>query len=657
MPKKSDNPAIRVLPDDVANKIAAGEVVERPASVVKELLENALDAGATRIIVRVVAAGRRLVEVTDNGHGMSEQNALLSIERHATSKIRTADDLDEIHTMGFRGEALASIASVSHFELVTRREKDEHATRLRVDGGTLREVEQTGAPVGTRISVNRLYFNTPVRAKFLKGITTELGHCMDIVQRHALARLGVGFQFFHNDKQLLDIPEHASLRDRVALIWGVSFVKDMVEIEGEKNGFRLKGIVGLPSLNRAARSHQLFYMNTRPVVNRSLQYGMEDGYQSLITIGRHPVGVIFIETSPLDVDVNIHPTKREVRFKDERVVREAVRDIVRMQLATIPSRQHIENATAQSQRVIDETAIKAQPQPQTIQTPETEPRGNDAVTTENIAPSPPPHKPKASPTTNQVDTRPDASYKDYEEAAAEVLPVSQNPPTGLPRTQSLPGMGAPEQDDLPGMPSMVPDAVYQPIGALQDATMQLFDTYLLVPDEERLLIIDQHALHERLNYDSLIQELQDVGYASQQLAVPLIIEVAPSQVKLLESNLKLLHRLGIDLESFGGNTFQVIAICHLYDENNVSDFVYALLHELEQGNLFNQEDVMADMLRLATRACKASVRGGDRLTQQERQGLLEGFKRLRPPYTCPHGRPIIVELTQNQMEKSFRRIQ
>ena len=325
----SDIPNIRVLPDDVANKIAAGEVVERPASVVKELVENALDARATRITVRIVAAGRTLVEVIDNGHGMSEQNALLSIERHATSKIRSAQDLDGVHTLGFRGEALASIASVSRFTLTTRRAKDESATQIHVDGGILRDVQHTGAAVGTRVTVNRLYFNTPVRAKFLKGITTELGHCIDVVQRHALCHEGVAFQMLHNDRMLLDIPEKASLRDRIALIWGLGFMRDMTEIDGEANGFHIRGLVGTPTLSRATRSHQFFFINARPVLNRSLQYGLEDAFRGLLTVGRYPVGVLLLETNPRFVDVNIHPTKREVRFRDERAARDAVRDVVR----------------------------------------------------------------------------------------------------------------------------------------------------------------------------------------------------------------------------------------------------------------------------------------------------------------------------------------
>lgn len=601
MSPEASIPAVRLLPEELANKIAAGEVVERPASVVKELVENALDARATRITVRLVAAGRRTIEIMDNGHGMSEQDALLAIERHATSKIRKAEDLDAIKTLGFRGEALASIAAVSHFELTTRRAKDEAATRIRVDGGVLRDVAQVAAPVGTRITVGRLYFNTPVRAKFLKGITTELSHCIDCVQRHALAQTGVGFQFFHNDKPLLDIPEMASLRERAALIWGLGFAKDMLDLDGEQAGFSFRGLIGSPALSRSQRSHQFFFINRRPVVNRSLQYGLEEGYRTLLTVGRHPVAIVLLETHPRFVDVNIHPTKREVRFRDERVVRDAIRDVVRNRLETIHA-----------------------PQPPVI---------NRNVVQEVSAPRAP----------VKIDAVP---------AKETAAPPLQPPPPPRPVQAQISEMfGDAENGEA------APEAFYEPIGMLDEAPLQIFDTYLIVPEDDRLLIIDQHALHERLTFDTLRAEIEDHEYASQQLAVPLLVDVPPSHVKLLESNVGLFAKLGIEIEPFGGNTFQVTSICTLYEETRVPDVIYRVLDELAQGDLFDKSDLVSDLLRLAVEACRGSVKAGDRLTPEERRGLLEGFRRLRPPYTCPHGRPIITELTQVQMEKSFRRRQ
>lgn len=635
MKTKTDSiAAVRILPEDVANKIAAGEVVERPASVVKELVENALDAGATRIVVRLVAAGRRLIEVIDNGHGMSEQNALLAIERHATSKIRKAEDLEAVGTMGFRGEALPSIAAVSQFELVTRRARDDHATRIRIDGGTLRDVEKCGAPSGTRVSVNRLYFNTPVRAKFLKGVTTELSHAIDVLQRHALARHSVGFQLYHNEKLLLDVPEQATLRERAALIWGLSFVKDMVDLEGEQAGFSLRGIIGLPGLTRAARSHQFFFINTRPVVNRSLQYGFEDAYRGLVTVGRHPIGIVLIETHPRLVDVNIHPSKREVRFRDDRVVRGLVRDIVRAQLASV---QPIEE--------IDDEPATESPQRDFVAELESgkKPR----------APAPPEARTAVSPAAPAC------------RRAVPASPAAAAPEVGMEaeQRQALRDWAGDVQEELPApeeapSDSVAPEAVYRPLAdGMTDAPLQLFETYLLVPMRDRLLIIDQHALHERLNYDNLVAELSDRDYESQQLVVPLVFEVAPAQVKLLETHLDLFRRIGVEIESFGGNSFQIAAICHLYEETKVPDVIYRVLDEIAQGDLFERDDMLSDILRLATVACKQSVKAGDRLTTQERKALLDGFRRLRPPYTCPHGRPIIIELTQRQMEKSFRRVQ
>ncbi|MDX9972495.1 MAG: DNA mismatch repair endonuclease MutL [FCB group bacterium] len=622
MSTRTNIPSVRILPEEVANKIAAGEVVERPASVVKELVENAIDAQATRITVRIVAAGRRTIEVLDNGHGMTEQDAVLCLERHATSKIRKASDLDNITTLGFRGEALASIAAVSRLEMVTRRERDDSATRVRIDGGVLRDVSKVPGAVGTRITVNRLYFNTPARAKFLKGMTTELSQCIDIVQRHALCHPGIGFQIFHNDKLLLDVPENATLRERVALIWGLGFLRDMVEIDAERNGVHIQGLIGSPVLSRSHRSHQFFFLNGRPVVNRSLQYGFEDGYSELLTIGRHPVGMVLLDLSPLAADVNVHPTKREIRFRDERTIRDIVRDLVRERLAEL-------------------RAVAAPPPP--VTRPMT------------FAPASAPPAPFP-----RTEERPQAQEQPRFEFTPQSLPLEE--PQGIPALDPLAPVQTefhevtpPEREE--GAEQVAPGPVYRPIGHVDDAPMQLFDTYLLVPQDDRLLIIDQHALHERLTYDRLLSDLEDNEYQSQQLAVPLLVDIPPSHARLLERNLDVFQKIGLTVEPFGGNTFQVTSVCHLYEEARVPDVIYRVLDELAQGDLFDRADLMTDLFRLAVTACRGSVKAGDRLMPEERRRLLEGFRRLRPPYTCPHGRPIITELTQLQMEKSFRRRQ
>ena len=653
-------PPVRVLPEELANKIAAGEVVERPASVVKELVENALDAHATRITVRLVAAGRRTVEVTDNGHGMSEQDALMAIERHATSKIRKKEDLDAIHTLGFRGEALASIAAVSRFELLTRREKDEAGTRVRVDGGVLRDVSEAPAPVGTRIGVHRLYFNTPARAKFLKGITTELGQALDVLQRHALVNTGVAWQVYHNDKLLLDIPQNATLRERVALIWGLNFLQDMVPFKGEQGGIQLEGLIGTPALTRSQRTHQFFFLNRRPIQNRALQYGFEDGYRQLLTVGRRPVGIVMVQVHPRLADVNIHPAKRDVRFRDERAIRDALREAVRDCLSHL--------SVSSRPAPPEEMASKADGAGSGPKG-DSEPRGipTSATPQDFSAPQPEGEESAASargleqPGQEEGWAAPPATDSAEAQSAAPEHPAEHAPTRGDAR--SVGGQTQTEfssegmEEDMQEGGFVAPAAMYGSVGTMDGAPMQVFDSYLLVPGQERLLIIDQHALHERLTYDALKSGLEDGQYQAQQLVAPILIDVPPSHTKILERNLEVFQQLGIEIEPFGGNTFQVTAICHLYEEAKIPDAVYSVLEQLAQGELFDQEEFLTSLLRLALQACRGSVKAGDRLSPEERRRLLEGFRQLRPPYTCPHGRPIITELTQWQMEKSFRRRQ
>ncbi|HPK00420.1 MAG TPA: DNA mismatch repair endonuclease MutL, partial [Candidatus Hydrogenedentes bacterium] len=557
------------------------------------------------------------------GHGMSEQDALLAIERHATSKIRKADDIDNVVTMGFRGEALPSIASVSRFELVTRRASDEHATRIRIEGGVLRDVSQISAPPGTRVTVNRLYFNTPVRAKFLKGITTELSQSIDIVQRHALASPGVAFQLLHNEKLLFDIPQNTSLKERIALIWGLGFAEELVALDGAGAGLSFSGFIGTPALTRSGRTHQFFFFNGRPVVNRSLQYGFEEGYRGLLTVGRRPVGIVLVTAPPRLVDVNIHPAKREIRFRDENAARQALREATRNRLQRLtrtpqPAAEPVydDAASGQERARYSEgqrnTSI-SRPEPQTTIF---DPRGTPA-------PSTPVRQPALDP--------PPPAQTEFE--------------------------GLPERKPREEAAGVEPRAFYASLGQISEAPIQLFATYLLVPEEDRLLIIDQHALHERLTFDTLLADLQDADYQAQQLVVPILVDVPPSYVKLLEEHHALFSKLGIEIEPFGGSTFQVTALCHLYEDAAIPGAVHRVLDTLAQGDLFNREELVSDLLRLTVEACRSSVKAGDRLSPEERRELLEGFRRLRPPYTCPHGRPIITELTQVQMEKSFRRRQ
>jgi len=678
---------VRVLPDDVANKIAAGEVVERPASVVKELVENALDAEATRITVRLVAAGTRLVDVQDNGCGMTEQDALLAVERHATSKIRDASDLDAIQTMGFRGEALASIASVSRFTLVTRLADEEWATRVVVDGGILRTVERTAASPGTRVSVERLYYNTPVRRKFLRSHATELGHCVDVVTRHALARPGVGFDLYHNDAMMFSVPASTDLLERVRILWGGAYAKDMVTVSGESGLWRVFGVVGLPGLSLSNRSRQYFYVNGRPVMHRALQYGLENAFRGLLTVGRYPVGVLLISVNPRLVDVNIHPTKREIRFRDDREPGEIIREIVRQALEqarrhrmvdmpALPDTGGESSEGGQQTAVIsprqDDAAASAAPDGPMMggigfpETPENVFVAADEISGGTATGSAGSEDSADSPPTGLV--QPDAPSQ-----VTEALQRADRPSFGGPfETACPPRKGDMSEsavstiqtgEDSPGSlletalgGLLTPEPLYEAVDRLPDISIQVFETYLILPLPDRLLIVDQHALHERINYERLKDQAEKGSSGVQQLMVPMLLEVTPAQSVLLEENAPLFERLGIVIEPFGAGVWQVSAVSPLYEESRVSDLMHQLLEELAQGRLFDQDRVLAEMLKLASRACKESIRAGTVLNAEERRDLLAGLRGLRPPYTCPHGRPIIVQITRKQLEKSFRRI-
>jgi len=677
---------VRVLPDDVANKIAAGEVVERPASVVKELVENALDAEASRITVRLVAAGTRLVDVQDNGIGMTEQDALLAVERHATSKIREASDLDAIQTMGFRGEALASIASVSRFTLVTRMADEEGATRVVVDGGILRAVERTAAPPGTRVSVERLYYNTPVRRKFLKSHATELGHCVDVVTRHALARPGIGFELYHNDARVFSVPASADLLDRVQILWGNAYARDMVTVSGESGPWRLTGVVGLPGLSLSNRSRQYFYVNGRPVAHRALQYGLENAFRGLLTVGRYPVGVLLISVNPRLVDVNIHPTKREIRFRDDREPGDIIRDIVRMALeqARRPRTVDIPGIpeTGRDHEVETGKAGRSVPAGELVTDPmvagetavmrtdhgsgerdmwaptATEPTGMSARREREASAGDPGTAFGQTTTgegmTNQVS--PENTAFSTASTGAMVLPAGEEMPGGFvsPSGTGDGAPGVPLETTLGGL--LTPEPLYESLDRFPELSIQVFETYLVLPFPDRLLIVDQHALHERINYERLKTWAEKGDGGVQQLMVPLLVEVTPAQSVLLEENMSLFERLGMVIEPFGEGVWQVSAISPLYEESRVADLIHQLLDELAQGRLFDRERVLAEMLKLASRACRESIRAGAVLNAEERGDLLAGLRTLRPPYTCPHGRPIIVQITRRQLEKSFRRI-
>jgi len=611
-------PRINVLGENVANKIAAGEVVERPASVVKELVENSIDARADDVSVQLTAGGKRSITVSDNGHGMVRDDAILAFERHATSKISREDDLDRIQTLGFRGEALPSIAAVSKLTLVTRTAENLAGTRVILKGGVVKNVSEVGAPQGTRVTVNSLYFNTPARAKFLKSTSTELGHGTEIVQRHALARPDIRFKLVHNGKQLFDLPPVTTLADRTAMIWGPRFSREMADVNIEQDGVKVTGLVGLPTLYRAQRNMQIFFLNRRPIVSRVLARAVAEAYRGLLPIGKFPVAILFVETDPVDVDINVHPTKREAKFRRERETYNAM---------VFGARSALEKAGPQR------PATPARP----LVSPEPLPKRSDEEMVQI---------PRASVVPQELPVDSGGPERKTEMPGIETEDVLVR--TGSEKEESP--TAAKEQPPLTASPLFTPEI--EPT----EAPLQVFGTYLIVPQEDKLLIIDQHALHERITYERLKRELGRKRFTVQKLLVPITIEFTPAHAKLIGEHLPLLASIDIQMEHFGGTSFIVTAMSHVFSESRVEDLVRHIVAEIEQGDLLEDGQKLRErLLVLATSACRSSIMAGEPLTAEQRAGLLAGLRDLSPPYTCPHGRPIMTDLTLEQLERSFKR--
>jgi len=484
---------IQVLPGEVVSRIAAGEVVERPAAVVKELIDNSLDAGSTRITIEVTDGGRRMIKVTDDGEGMGQADALLAFQRHATSKLRSEEDLLGIRTLGFRGEALPSIASVSKVRMVTACRHEPVGTRMLVTGGTITKTEEAAAAPGTQIEVTDLFFNTPARRKFLKATTTEFSHLCQIVQQAALAWPRTQFRLRHNGQDVLEYSPVSSLRDRVLQIYGARFLKDIIAVREERPGFLLEGFTVNPVRTRAGRSPQDLFVNRRPVKNATVAHAVYDGYGGHLSKGQHPVFVLFLAVDPDRVDVNVHPTKREVRFADQDMIHQSVRQVIRGALR---------GRTEELGMPIPADSRGEWPRP-----------GSTAA-------GEPPHD----------SMRPAAQQTMAHDTGRDDRPTAM-------------AAGEPTQTYLIG-----PGCEVIPMG-------QIGRTFLVAQVGSELHVIDQHTAHERVLYERLWRAWQARGVQSQPLLIPEPVDLPPHGATILEEHLADLATLGLELESFGANSF------------------------------------------------------------------------------------------------------
>ncbi len=652
---------IKLLPEQVANQIAAGEVIERPASVVKELVENSLDAGAKKILVEIQAGGRSLVRVSDDGIGMSRDDALLCLERHATSKIRRAEDLAAIDTMGFRGEAMPSIASVSKFSLVTRERDDQSAegTQVIVMGGTISDVKAAGAAPGTSVEVRQLFFNLPARRKFLRTEETEAAHIQHYLTLAALSFPSVAFTFQKDGRLVWQLPgvksepalssRIAALRERLRALLGDErlvavnfstsldddFVPEQAEVfetasaeksaEGpRRSAFHVWGLIGAPGVSRATRESQFVFVNRRPVENRGVNYALIEGCHTTLMKGRFPVCCLFLEIDPAAVDVNVHPAKREVKFHREFEVRKYVAQAVREALLAFHSQteRKPEPPAPVEQQLVIEPTVHAQPMPEAIAPPLP-----DFPLPPKNTPAPAIQAPLAmgfSRATTSAPTAPAPVISKFPEPAAP--PVSPLSPTPL---------------------LNVPLRLVGVIGKL----------YVVLESDRGLVLLDQHAAHERILFEQMLNRLEQNEFApSQKLLLPETIELSPRDAHFLREQLSPLTRLGVGLSEFGERTFLLDALPAFVRVADTRRFVLDLVDELKAAG---REVNLARLGEhtVAKTVCRHAVKANDPLTGPELENLVADLRRCAMPYTCPHGRPTLIEMSYRELERKFGRTQ
>jgi DNA mismatch repair protein MutL len=644
---------IKVLDPITANQIAAGEVVERPASVVKELVENAVDAGASKIEVEVIAAGVELIRVTDNGCGMQREDAVLAFQRHATSKISSSSDLGEISTLGFRGEALPSIASVSNMETITREANCLEGTRLLIIGGKIDQVQDAGCPVGTTFVVRDLFFNTPARRKFLKSDATELGQISDVLNRLAMAYPKISFKLINQGRVLLYTSGNGSLLETVSQVYGRELARDMlpISVEGE---LALGGLLSKPQHTRSTRAQQTFFINGRYIRSKALTEAVAEGYHTLIPSNRYPIVVLNLQLQPNMVDVNVHPTKLEVRFSKEAslgFVADAIRDALTSNLLI----QGLENKSVPS--LAEPTPLSYQPDTKDLPLftgEETYIQSSlKAVSIlqpfTNAGQVVPSVETRAAICPDTTFTKPDANkvvllqseqQKDAKEPKSMFVDIST--PSHV--TQAAPAEVIYEAQGVEASLSKLPDL--EPLG-------QIDLTYIVAKGLEGLYIIDQHAAHERLNYEELWSKAASGQIESQLLLDPITLELTNQEMELLVENIFQFSDLGLLLEHFGGNTFLLRG--HPTDFDNPQELIRDLLELFAKG----ERKIEARKLReeiIYMLACKSSITANKRLSTSEMEHLLWRLGQAENPFSCPHGRPTIIAISVAELAKRFQRV-
>ena len=620
---------IKALSKDLIGKIAAGEVVERPAAAIKELVENSLDAGATAVTVEIRDGGTSYIRVADNGSGIDESDIRMAFERHATSKITREQDLNAIATLGFRGEALASIAAVSKVTMTTRISERETGLKVRNEGGQITDIQETACPVGTTVVVNDLFYNVPVRKGFMKKAGQEASAVQELMVQMLLSRPDVSFRYISNGKTEFHSPGDGLTATALQTVYGSHAMKAMKEVDDYGNGLIVKGYVGIGENARGNRSQELFFINGRVMHSRILNEAVETACRERVMIGKFPVCALYLTISYDSVDVNVHPNKLEVRFRDEAGVYEAVLSAV---VTALKERDAFEKPV---EMILEKTV-------QTVEKPEMSRIERPVIrkdTVVNVSRTLPPAA--AVPVCNE---KPKPEFR-------EVRKTPFQPSTGI-----MPPSAVQGKDPGPALKETAEQvsSILQTIRKPMKIFGALFNTYILIEYEDQLLLVDQHAVHERLLFDKLMREHGENQIIGQELLVPIIVDVTNAEQRLLEDNRDTLESIGMVVESFGERDVAVRTIPVILGEAQTKGFIRDVIDELENGRDPTFEKKRTALLQTA---CKHAVKGGEVLTEEELRSLLDTMIEQKVTPTCPHGRPLVVSISHRELDKKFKRIQ
>ena len=685
---------IHVLTSEISNKIAAGEVVERPASVIKELVENSIDAGATNITVEIKKGGSLYMRVSDNGSGMSEEDAQICFLRHATSKIQSSNDLDAIYTLGFRGEALSSIGAVAKVSLYTKRSDDSKGICVTCEGGEIMSSDDAGIPDGTTIIVENLFYNTPARLKFLKKDATEAGYITDIMSRFILAHPEISFKLITDGKDKLFSPGDSSLSNAVYTVYGRDYAKAVLDVDYSYENIRITGVIGKGNVSRPNRNYQSFFVNKRYIKSPLVIRAVEEAYKNQIMIGKFPMAILNIEINPEAIDINVHPTKLEVKFSDEKDIYHAVYYGVKNALYALPNVPKIERSESAFKRDNSKQLTLSDMTQELKKSPQlrSESKAQDNAVLKNLAKernavepisaiTKRPPTPEYNPRENQFLKQAAKLKKDYESEKIDALKEKYSNVLETPQTHVYVADSSPKLNDKKPVIDLDINAKTVSMGESDAAEViektqpepensiesenifideyfevvgQIFDSYIIVEKNDEMLLIDQHAAHERLKYEELKQSAAEREIYSQILLEPEVVNLTGEEFGAYKENKEIFDSLGFETEEFGDNALLVRSVPGDVEIGDVESLVIELVSQV--GNSKKELITEKSQRLMYTIACKSAVKANMAMSRREMETLVRNVFKLKNINTCPHGRPIVITMSKKEIEKEFKRI-